>query len=243
MYHPLPSYQPATLYSLHPVTKRSKCGKSQRGKYQRRYDYTHFHALVLCGDTEYLFSSIQILREIICRTPWMGSYGSSPSRWCNICILFKRSFDSSMEYEYKGMQSMFGYAASLFVAATIYSIVFCRSLQVELRDHDHTVECIAWAGENASQAINEAAGTDNKTGSHHGPFLASGSRDKSIRVRTHLNEASQTIDGRWLETLPHVGFSFVSLRCGISALAFAYSPCPATIIGYEELFSIRAVNI
>lgn len=54
--------------------------------------------------------------------------------------------------------------------------------QVELRDHDHTVECIAWAGENSSQAINEAAGTDNKTGSHHGPFLASGSRDKSIRV-------------------------------------------------------------
>lgn len=56
-------------------------------------------------------------------------------------------------------------------------------LQVELRDHDHTVECIAWAGENASQAINEAAGTDNKTGTHHGPFLASGSRDKSIRVQ------------------------------------------------------------
>lgn len=51
-----------------------------------------------------------------------------------------------------------------------------------MRDHDHTVECIAWAPENAAQAINEAAGTDNKTGSHHGPFLASGSRDKSIRV-------------------------------------------------------------
>lgn len=56
-------------------------------------------------------------------------------------------------------------------------------IQVELRDHDHTVECIAWAGESASQTINEAAGTDNKTGSHHGPFLASGSRDKSIRVQ------------------------------------------------------------
>lgn len=57
-----------------------------------------------------------------------------------------------------------------------------KECKVELRDHDHTVECIAWAGENSSQAINEAAGTDNKTGSHHGPFLASGSRDKSIRI-------------------------------------------------------------
>lgn len=55
-------------------------------------------------------------------------------------------------------------------------------IQVELRDHDHTVECIAWAPDNAAGVINEAAGSDNKTGAHQGPFLASGSRDKSIRV-------------------------------------------------------------
>lgn len=54
---------------------------------------------------------------------------------------------------------------------------------MELRDHDHTVECIAWAPENGHAAINEAVGSDNKTGTHYGPFLASGSRDKSIRVR------------------------------------------------------------
>lgn len=63
---------------------------------------------------------------------------------------------------------------------------FSAVAQVELRDHDHTVECIAWAPENGSSAINEAAGSDNKTGTHHGPFLASGSRDKTIRVR-HQN--------------------------------------------------------
>lgn len=51
-----------------------------------------------------------------------------------------------------------------------------------MRDHDHTVECIAWAPEASSSAINEAAGADNKKGHHQGPFLASGSRDKTIRV-------------------------------------------------------------
>lgn len=46
---------------------------------------------------------------------------------------------------------------------------------------------MAWAPESASAAINEAAGVDNKKGAHQGPFLASGSRDKTIRVRPTLN--------------------------------------------------------
>ena len=70
--------------------------------------------------------------------------------------------------------------------------------QVELRAHDHVVECIAWAPETATAAINEAAasstdgaGEDNRSNGgvaagsgggsgarHPGPFLASGSRDK-----------------------------------------------------------------
>lgn len=54
--------------------------------------------------------------------------------------------------------------------------------KAELREHDHTVECIAWAPEEANSAINEAAGGDNKKGAHQGPFLASGSRDKTICV-------------------------------------------------------------
>ena len=63
-----------------------------------------------------------------------------------------------------------------------FKIIIDTFKQVELRDHDHTVECIAWAPESSSPAINEAAGVDNKKGAHQGPFLASGSRDKSIRV-------------------------------------------------------------
>jgi platelet-activating factor acetylhydrolase IB subunit alpha len=54
--------------------------------------------------------------------------------------------------------------------------------KLEMRDHDHVVECITWAPESANAAINEAAGNDNKIGTLAGPFLASGSRDKTIKV-------------------------------------------------------------
>ena len=86
---------------------------------------------------------------------------------------------------------------------TIFTFFPGKDVKVEMRDHDHVVECVAWAPEVATQAINEAArdaaGGDNKnrsvsiirsadvistslSGSYPGPFLASGSRDKSIRV-------------------------------------------------------------
>ncbi|XP_036330039.1 lissencephaly-1 homolog [Rhagoletis pomonella] len=61
-------------------------------------------------------------------------------------------------------------------------IIFVVILKVELRDHDHTVECIAWAPDSSIIAINEGTGVDNKKGHHQGPFLASGSRDKTIRI-------------------------------------------------------------
>lgn len=69
-----------------------------------------------------------------------------------------------------------------------------KDCKLELRAHDHVVECIAWAPETATAAINEAAasetdnrsngGTDSGGGGarHPGPFLASGSRDKTIRI-------------------------------------------------------------
>lgn len=63
-----------------------------------------------------------------------------------------------------------------------------KDCKLELRDHDHVVECIAWAPESAAAAIQEAAksSADGDTGSNKsglvGPFLASGSRDKTIRV-------------------------------------------------------------
>lgn len=59
----------------------------------------------------------------------------------------------------------------------------CRS---ELRAHEHVVECIAWAPDISTTSINEGAGSDNKKGSHKGPFLASGSRDKTIRYENVL---------------------------------------------------------
>ena len=75
-----------------------------------------------------------------------------------------------------------------------------KECKAELREHDHVVECIAWAPETATSAIREATATNtgdgsavNSTGSKlsssaaalNGPFLASGSRDKTIKVRPH----------------------------------------------------------
>jgi len=48
----------------------------------------------------------------------------------------------------------------------------------ELREHENVVECIAWAPESATEYICE--GAENKRSS--GPFVASGSRDKTIRI-------------------------------------------------------------
>ncbi|XP_040572716.1 lissencephaly-1 homolog [Lepeophtheirus salmonis] len=54
----------------------------------------------------------------------------------------------------------------------------------ELRDHDHVVECISWAPESAVGPINEALTLSGEDGvkKRTGPFLASGSRDKTIKV-------------------------------------------------------------
>lgn len=39
-------------------------------------------------------------------------------------------------------------------------VVATKECKAELREHDHVVECVAWAPESAAPAINEAAGTD-----------------------------------------------------------------------------------
>ena len=60
-----------------------------------------------------------------------------------------------------------------------------KDCKQELREHDHVVECIAFAPESALAAINEAtkSGTDKDNRSkHEGPFIASGSRDKTIKI-------------------------------------------------------------
>ncbi|KAJ8934068.1 hypothetical protein NQ318_012499 [Aromia moschata] len=61
-------------------------------------------------------------------------------------------------------------------------VVSSKECRNELRAHEHVVECISWAPDSSANAINEAAGVDNKKGAHMGPFLASGSRDKTIRI-------------------------------------------------------------
>lgn len=53
---------------------------------------------------------------------------------------------------------------------------------MELRDHEHVVECIAWANDTCLAAIKESVATDNSRGVSEGPFLISGSRDKTIKV-------------------------------------------------------------
>lgn len=65
-----------------------------------------------------------------------------------------------------------------------------RECRHELRAHDHVVECVAWAPEAATGYVNEAVSggsgqQDNRLvrgGGHTGPFVASGSRDKTIRI-------------------------------------------------------------
>ncbi|KAF0313584.1 Lissencephaly-1 [Amphibalanus amphitrite] len=57
-----------------------------------------------------------------------------------------------------------------------------KECKMELREHEHVVECLAWAPASAVPQITEAAGGDNKHSAHQGPFLASGSRDKTIKI-------------------------------------------------------------
>ncbi|XP_013383657.1 lissencephaly-1 homolog [Lingula anatina] len=61
-------------------------------------------------------------------------------------------------------------------------VVSTRECKVELREHEHVVECVAWAPESSTPAITEAAGNDIKKGARAGPFLVSGSRDKTIKL-------------------------------------------------------------
>eukprot|EP00795_Rhopilema_esculentum_P015040 gene15040-6201_t len=75
-------------------------------------------------------------------------------------------------------------------------VVASKECKLELNDHDHVVECIAWAPENSHQTINESIGnTDfiedfveelilnfSLQKKAPGPFLVSGSRDKTVKL-------------------------------------------------------------
>ncbi|XP_006825041.1 lissencephaly-1 homolog [Saccoglossus kowalevskii] len=66
-----------------------------------------------------------------------------------------------------------------------------KECKLELREHEHVVECIAWAPETALPTINEALGSeltndssskDQTKKGRNSPFLISGSRDKTIKL-------------------------------------------------------------
>uniref|UniRef100_A0A673IF99 Lissencephaly-1 homolog B-like n=1 Tax=Sinocyclocheilus rhinocerous TaxID=307959 RepID=A0A673IF99_9TELE len=61
-------------------------------------------------------------------------------------------------------------------------VVANKECKAELREHEHVVECISWAPESAHPTISEATGSENKKSGKPGPFLLSGSRDKTIKM-------------------------------------------------------------
>ncbi|CAB1418260.1 unnamed protein product [Pleuronectes platessa] len=61
-------------------------------------------------------------------------------------------------------------------------VVTSKECKAELREHEHVVECIAWAPDTAHPTILEATGSESKKSGKPGPFLLSGSRDKTIKM-------------------------------------------------------------
>lgn len=82
--------------------------------------------------------------------------------------------------------SMFASTCTRILYLSLLIHYFCFLIntlpQAELREHDHVVECITWCEGNACTAVNDALATDNRKPTYQGPFLISGSRDKTIRV-------------------------------------------------------------
>ncbi|XP_061606919.1 lissencephaly-1 homolog A-like isoform X3 [Phyllopteryx taeniolatus] len=60
--------------------------------------------------------------------------------------------------------------------------VSSKECKAELREHEHVVECVSWAPDSAHPTILEATGSENKKSGKPGPFLLSGSRDKTIKM-------------------------------------------------------------
>ncbi|XP_013921901.1 PREDICTED: platelet-activating factor acetylhydrolase IB subunit alpha [Thamnophis sirtalis] len=61
-------------------------------------------------------------------------------------------------------------------------VVATKECKAELREHEHVVECISWAPESSYSTILEATGSETKKSGKPGPFLLSGSRDKTIKM-------------------------------------------------------------
>jgi len=55
-----------------------------------------------------------------------------------------------------------------------------KECKIELTEHNHVIESVCWAPSKSIQSIHDGTGTDGK--SLPGPFLASASRDKEIKI-------------------------------------------------------------
>ena len=58
--------------------------------------------------------------------------------------------------------------------------VATKECKLELRGHEHVVECVSWAPDSALPHIAAATGMDAKKG--EGLFIVSGSRDKTVKL-------------------------------------------------------------
>ena len=72
-----------------------------------------------------------------------------------------------------------------------------------MREHDHVVECVAWAPDSAQMPINDAVTADtttpmvnNAAEGRTGPFLISGSRDKTIKF-WDISTGKRGINDQW----------------------------------------------
>ncbi|CDQ59041.1 unnamed protein product [Oncorhynchus mykiss] len=95
-------------------------------------------------------------------------------------------------------------------------VVASKECKAELREHEHVVECISWAPESAHPTILEATGSESKKSGKPGPFLLSGSRDKTIKMwDVSIGMCLMTLVGHdnWVRgMLVHPGGKFI-LSC------------------------------
>lgn len=77
--------------------------------------------------------------------------------------------------------------------ARIWDYATCET-KVELRGHEHVVEIVAFAPSTAYSALREIGGLVGATGSTPGQFVATGGRDKVIKIW-------DSISGQCLKTL------------------------------------------